>query len=632
VVGPAGAGKTRMMAAAREVWARERIPVRGLAVSAIAAGILAEEAGIPSETIAKFLHDVRQTGDATGGIGAGEVLVLDQAAMVATANLAALAEIVEAAHAKLVLVGDHRQLGAVEAGGLFRLLVSDSRAADLKQVRRFAHRWEAAASLRLRNGDDSVLEDYDAHGRIAGGTRDQMLDAAYSTWWSARAAGESVVIVAPDHTTVDALALRARAERVAAGEVQAGGITVGTQIVGQGDEIITTRNDRRLLTTAGLWVRNGDRWRIDARRPDGALVVSHLDGFGRVVLPADYTAEHVALAYAVTVHKAQGVTVDRAVLLADAATSAEHLYVGMTRGRLDNRVCVITDAAGTGHGHTRPLEPTEILAAVMRRPSAELSATERLRTELDHSEDPVVLRRLWEQVRNYIELGAGPDRRSELRRLQRHRSELPTLRAAVTGKERTVAQFDHAIAVTRRNLTELEARLGELTRRRLLHRPDRHAIDDTNQRIRHAHQDIARLQAGHRAATDRLDDSRRTLRKAERDVARIPDVEAAITRRGEWLLAHTPDLEWEADLRARLRGNAEHLEPDPPEGGAAHPRDELSPFDIDLRTLDLSPRRPATGLDRRLEEALGLNRGRLPIDVPHPPLPDHGIDGPDFGP
>ena len=256
-----------------------------------------------------------------------------------------------------------------------------------------------------------------------------MVDEAFSTWRAARAAGESIVVVAPDHAMVDALALRARAERVAAGEVEPAGITAGAQIVGRGDEIVTTRNDRRLVTTAGLWVRNGDRWHVDARRDDGALVVSHLDGQGRVVLPAAYAADHVALAYAVTVHKAEGITVDRAVLLADAATTAEHLYVGMTRGRHENRVCVVTDAATTGHGHRPPPDPVEVLAAVMRRSSAEVSATETLRHELDRGEDPATLRRLWEQARDHIDAGAGPDRRPELRRLQRLRSDLPAMRS-----------------------------------------------------------------------------------------------------------------------------------------------------------------------------------------------------------
>jgi AAA domain-containing protein len=252
VVGPAGSGKTRMVRSARDAWAAGGIPVRGLAVSAVAAGVLAEEAGIPTETVAKFLLDGRRGGNPACGLRRGEAVVVDEAAMVATADLAALVDAVEAADAKLVLVGDHRQLGAVEAGGLFRLLVADSRAAQLDHVHRFADPWEANATLRLRDGDDSVLDEHLTRGRIAGGTREDMIDDAFSTWQAARAAGESVVVVAPDHATVDALAMRARAERAAAGEVELGGMVVGGQVVGRGDEIVTTRNDRRLVTTAGL--------------------------------------------------------------------------------------------------------------------------------------------------------------------------------------------------------------------------------------------------------------------------------------------------------------------------------------------------------------------------------------------
>jgi conjugative relaxase-like TrwC/TraI family protein len=131
VVGPAGAGKTRMVRAARDAWTAGGTPIRGLALSAVAAGVLAEEAGIPAETVAKFLHEARRNSDSSGGLRPGEAVVVDEAAMVPTADLAALVETVEAAGAKLVLVGDHRQLGAVEAGGLFRLLVADSRAAEL---------------------------------------------------------------------------------------------------------------------------------------------------------------------------------------------------------------------------------------------------------------------------------------------------------------------------------------------------------------------------------------------------------------------------------------------------------------------------------------------------------------------
>jgi ATP-dependent exoDNAse (exonuclease V) alpha subunit len=137
--------------------------------------------------------------------------------------------------------------------------------------------------------------------------------------------------MAADHATVDQLAMRARAARVAAGEVEAAGTVVGEQVVGVGDEIVTTLNNRCLVSTTGAWVRNGDRWQVLARRPDSSLLLASLDSRGKVTVPSNYVLENVALAYAVTVHKSQGLTTDNAVLVVGAATTAEHLYVGLTR-------------------------------------------------------------------------------------------------------------------------------------------------------------------------------------------------------------------------------------------------------------------------------------------------------------
>src|SRR5687768_11163880 len=182
--------------------------------------------------------------------------------------------------------------------------------------------------------------------------------------------------------------------------------------------------------------------------------------------PRRLRSRHVALAYAVTVHKAEGVTVDRAVLLADSTSTGEHLYVGMTRGRYDNRDCVVTDAAGTGHGHQRPPMPIEVLAAVMRRSSAELSATETLRDELDRGEDREILRRLHDQVRAHIDAAAGPHRRPELRRLRRLRSDLPMMHNIVEVNRQDVARLDRTIAATTEQLAKTYARLEALGRPR----------------------------------------------------------------------------------------------------------------------------------------------------------------------
>jgi conjugative relaxase-like TrwC/TraI family protein len=309
LVGPAGSGKSRTLGAARQAWEAAGTPVRGVAPSAVAAGVLGEQAGIRSDTLAKFLLDAAK---GRVRLQPGEVVVCDEASMVSTRDLAQLVLHVDAAGAKLVLVGDHYQLGSVDAGGLFRLLATDAKTAELTAVRRFADPWEAQATRRLRRGDHSVIDEYIEHGRVGSADREGVLDAAHQAWLDARREDRSVVVMAADHDTVDQLALRARAWRVAAGQVEPEGVTVGQQTVGVGDEIVTIRNDRRLVTTTGAWVRNGDRWQIRHRTGTGALQLSSLDGRGTVTLPSDYVVENVALAYAVTVHKAQGLTVDEA--------------------------------------------------------------------------------------------------------------------------------------------------------------------------------------------------------------------------------------------------------------------------------------------------------------------------------
>jgi conjugative relaxase-like TrwC/TraI family protein len=416
MVGPAGSGKSRSLGAARAAWRSTGLAVRGVAPSAVAAGVLTEQAGIPSETLAKFLLDA-DNGCAV--IGQGDVIVCDEASMVATRDLAALVGLVERSGAKLVLVGDHHQLGAAEAGGLFRLLVTDARTAEVSTVRRFSDPWETEATRRLREQDASVIAEYEAHGRVRAGNREEVLDGAHEAWLKARADGRSVAVMAADHTTVDQLAMRARAARVAAGEVDQDGIAIGNQVVGVGDEVVTTKNDRRLVSNSGAWVRNGDRWQVLGRRPDGSLLLASLDGRGKANVPGDYVRDNMALAYAVTVHKAQGITTDEAVMVVDKATTAEHLYVGLTRGRARNLACAVTEPLDDGHRARRAPTAHDVLAAALGRSGAELSAIETVRSVLGHSQDVRVLRAVLSDALGRVDALAGRDRTTAIEQLQR---------------------------------------------------------------------------------------------------------------------------------------------------------------------------------------------------------------------
>ncbi len=136
-------------------------------------------------------------------------------------------------------------------------------------------------------------------------------------------------MIAGDAATVGALNERARADRVAAGEVAKEGIELSSGgRAGVGDRVATRQNDRR-LPTGKRWVKNGDRWDVTAVFDDGSLAVKRAGGGGEVVLPADYARQHVDLGYACTAHRAQGATVDTAHTMIAPTTAREVLRPGL---------------------------------------------------------------------------------------------------------------------------------------------------------------------------------------------------------------------------------------------------------------------------------------------------------------
>ncbi|MHB8290174.1 MAG: MobF family relaxase, partial [Acidimicrobiales bacterium] len=136
-------------------------------------------------------------------------------------------------------------------------------------------------------------------------------------------------------------------------------------------------NDRRLLT-GHHWVKNGDRWTVQATHADGSMTVTRLGSHGAVVLPAGYVTEHVELAYATTAHRAQGRTVDTSHSMVGPTTTREVLYVSATRGRESNRIYVDThydpDPATSHDGVVAPQTVESVLTGVLRNEGADLSA------------------------------------------------------------------------------------------------------------------------------------------------------------------------------------------------------------------------------------------------------------------
>lgn len=387
LVGPAGAGKTTAMNALRRAWEHEhgRGSVVGLAPSAVAAQVLADDLGIATENTAKWLD----THDRTGAtFRRGQLVILDEASMGGTLTLDRITALATEAGAKTLLVGDYAQLQSPTAAGAYATLVHDrDDAPGLTAVHRLAHAWEKTASLGLRHGDISVINAYADHGRIAEGDSEAMVEAAYRAWRADTLAGRAAVLVADSNEAVLALNQRARAELVLDGTVNAlreVELHDGARAAA-GDTVITRRNDRRLRSGRG-WVRNGNRWTVTEVRDDGSLT---LRPAGRkwgasVVIPADYAAEHLELGYAVTSHRAQGITVDASHVLADAGTTRENFYVAMTRGSDANRAYLATDRPDAAHdGPRSDATGRSVMTGILQHVAAELSAHETLTAEQD---------------------------------------------------------------------------------------------------------------------------------------------------------------------------------------------------------------------------------------------------------
>ena len=257
-------------------------------------------------------------------------------------------------------------------------------APELADVRRFTHAWEKAASIDLRVGRPEAVDAYEEGNRIEGGGRESMLDLLYDGWRADVAAGRRSLMIASDRDTVAALNARARAHRVAAGEVQENGIqTANGAAIGVGD-LVVTRQNNRLLSCGRGWVKNGDRWLVKEVAADGAVTVARTVGTGmpggrQVVLPADYVRQHVELGYATTAHRAQGRTVDTAHAFVSVTTQREVLYVAATRGRESNRLYVDTmydPDADTQHGLPAERDAGDVLRQVLEARGADQSATE----------------------------------------------------------------------------------------------------------------------------------------------------------------------------------------------------------------------------------------------------------------
>jgi conjugative relaxase-like TrwC/TraI family protein len=340
VVGPAGSGKTAALRTAADAWRDEQVPVIGCSLAAITARRLESATRVPCSSIARLLTDLERTDHVTGrpaGLAPRSVVLVDEASMVGTRQLTQLLSHVQAARGKLILVGDPAQLSEVEAGGLFTALTRTREPLSLTGNQRQVEDWERTALSQLRDGHtDAALHSYLAQDRIhleptATRARER-LAIDYLTHRIRNPDPYAAIALASTRRDTTALNTAIREQLRAAGRLGPDTTDSGHDDRGYatGDVVIVTRNDhpRGLLNGTRATLTRATGRELSLRTETG------LD----VTVPATWAAEHLDHGYAMTVHKAQGLTTDIALLYGTAALCQQSGYVAMSRGRQANHL------------------------------------------------------------------------------------------------------------------------------------------------------------------------------------------------------------------------------------------------------------------------------------------------------
>jgi ATP-dependent exoDNAse (exonuclease V) alpha subunit len=315
-----GAPVQRMEAAGHEV--------RGVALSGIAAQNLESGSGVASRTIASMEHGWGQGRDM---LTSRDVLVIDEAGMVGTRQLERVLSHAAEAGAKVVLVGDPQQLQSIEAGAAFRSIFERHGGAEIGEVRRQREDWQRDATRDLATGrTGDAIHAYDRHGMVhAAETRERARGDLIDRWDRERQAAPEQSRIILTHTNDEVRALNEAARermRAAGGLGDDVRITIerGERSFAPGDRVMFLQNER------GLGVKNGTLGTV-AQVSEKSMSVRTDDGRGVAFDLKDYNK--IDHGYAATIHKAQGMTVDRTHVLATPGLDAHGSYVALSRHR-----------------------------------------------------------------------------------------------------------------------------------------------------------------------------------------------------------------------------------------------------------------------------------------------------------
>jgi conjugative relaxase-like TrwC/TraI family protein len=342
VVGRAGTGKTFALGAARHAWQLDGYRPLACAPTGIATVTLEAEGFEEVATCDRLLADLDHGRERLDG---RTVLVVDEAGMLGSRKLARLLDQAQYARAKVVLVGDDRQLSAIDAGGGFRALRLRLGASELTENRRQHQAWEREALELVRSGlVEEAVAAYRAHDRVVcAESKPAATLALLQDWWQAwqeaeRDPAQDVIMLAGRRAEVDRLNTACQQLLAAQGRLGSERLQVEDRQLAVGDRVVCGRN-----AIAELGVANGTRGIVTALDPHARTLTIRLEGkeLREVVLPGWYLGgrtrgernRRVDLAYATTGHRAQGLTRWRALVRLTGAEDANWLYVQLSRAR-----------------------------------------------------------------------------------------------------------------------------------------------------------------------------------------------------------------------------------------------------------------------------------------------------------
>jgi conjugative relaxase-like TrwC/TraI family protein len=359
VVGRAGTGKTFALGMARHAWQLDGYWLLAAAPTGIATMSLQGEGFEDVATCDRLLGDLDRGREQ---LDPRTVLVVDEAGMVGSRKLGRLLEHAEQARAKVVLVGDDRQLASIDAGGGFRALRLRLGASELTENRRQQQAWEREALELVRSGlVEEAVAAYQAHDRVvAADSKPAATLALLQDWWTAwqqaeHNPAEEVVVLAARRTEVDRLNTACQELLAARGRLRAERLQVEDRQLAVGDRVVCGHN-----AIQQLGVANGSRGTITALDPQARTLTLRLDGPDdrTVILPRSYLDgrgrnernRRVDLAYATTGHRAQGLTRGRALVRLTGSEDVNWLYVQLSRARQDTRLYAVVGPEPQGGG------------------------------------------------------------------------------------------------------------------------------------------------------------------------------------------------------------------------------------------------------------------------------------------